>query len=354
MRGFKDITVFPYAYGYTENGRLYVRTQAACVEEITYNNMIGVNLVDFAFLHCDMLESCMIELFGIYSAARQEGREASFIAGALVQKIEPLFGVNTYLALYLTGYIDFLMTGKIDARLYTDISGGDLKRVKEAVAEAQDGLSDTTKSGLIDVFCRSFDRKSAAAEKALKMVCEANQSDGLTPLERYYQLDRDKPSFHKRWSSSFSTQLGEKSMEDHTIVPLTLLLTMDDLLRYEMMLLLMQGSGYKICKNCGKPFIPSGRSDAVYCGRIAPGENKTCKQIGAYRTEKEKVTAVPAWKTYRQAYQRLNKRVEMGYMEEDAFAEWTKAATEKRDLCLSGKLPYKDFAVWIDSTSRQR
>ena len=137
MRVSKDITAFPYAYGYTENGRLYVRTHATCVEEITYNNIIGVNLVDFAFLNYDILKGCMIELFAIFFAAEKEGREASFIASALVQKIEPLFGVNTYLALYLTGYIDFLLTGTIDARLYTDISGDDLKRVKEAVVESK-------------------------------------------------------------------------------------------------------------------------------------------------------------------------------------------------------------------------
>lgn len=354
MDQYEVMTITPYAYGYTENGDLYIRTHTDWVSEVTYHNTIGANLVDFAFLNKDMLEGCMSQLFGIYLAAKQEGRDPPSIAAALYQKMEQLFGVNTYIALYLADYIDFLLSGNINKRLYTEFYGDDLKRVQEAAEEAKVSLSDATKFSLIAVFSRSFGRKIEQTEKALKMVWETKQTDGSTPLERYYQLDTDNLSFHEDWNSIFTTMLGEKDSEDHTIVTLTILMTMDDLLRYEMVQFLTQGSGYKFCKNCGKPFIPSGRSDAVYCGRIVPGERKTCKQIGAYRAEKEKVNAIPAWKIYRQAYQRLNKRVEMGYMDETAFAEWTREATERRNLCLGEKMSYKDFADWINSTSRQR
>lgn len=45
------------------------------------------------------------------------------------------------------------------------------------------------------------------------------------------------------------------------------------------------------CANCGKIFIPEGRSDTIYCSRPAPqNKDKTCKDIGAQiaRANKEK------------------------------------------------------------------
>ncbi len=38
---------------------------------------------------------------------------------------------------------------------------------------------------------------------------------------------------------------------------------------------------FKICRNCGRYFIPSKRRDAIYCDAPAPQNlNKTCKEIG--------------------------------------------------------------------------
>ena len=57
------------------------------------------------------------------------------------------------------------------------------------------------------------------------------------------------------------------------MVPLTELAAIDDLIRYELFLLLTQGKGYKICKNCGRPFIPFGRSDILCCDDVIIGAN---------------------------------------------------------------------------------
>ena len=121
-----------------------------------------------------------------------------------------------------------------------------------------------------------------------------------------------------------------------------------------MVQLLVEGVGYKFCKNCGMPFIPSGRSDALYCDRVMAGQEKPCNKIGANLAAKKKVNSNPALKIYRQAYQRMNKRMEQGYLEREAYDSWVKAAGEKRDQCLAGELSYKEFADWIDKTSRQR
>jgi len=50
----------------------------------------------------------------------------------------------------------------------------------------------------------------------------------------------------------------------------------------------------------------------------------------------------------------MNKHIEQGFLERERFDAWTKAATEKRDQCVAGELSYKEFAGWIDATSRQK
>ena len=57
---------------------------------------------------------------------------------------------------------------------------------------------------------------------------------------------------------------------------------------------------------------------------------------------------------YRQAYERLYKQVEMGYMEQSDFTAWDTVAREKRDACHAGDFPFDEFEKWIDETSRQR
>ncbi len=102
------------------------------------------------------------------------------------------------------------------------------------------------------------------------------------------------------------------------------------------------------------PFIPVGRVDSLYCNRIMPGWTKPCNKIGANLAAKKKVNSNPALKIYRQAYQRMNKRMEQGYLEREAYDSWVTEAAEKRDQCLAGELSYKEFADWIDATSRRR
>jgi hypothetical protein len=85
-----------------------------------------------------------------------------------------------------------------------------------------------------------------------------------------------------------------------------------------------------------------------------PGQEKPCSQIGANHVAAEKRKMHPELRIYRQAYERLYKRVEMGYMEQSDFSEWDTQARIKRDACHAGELRIGEFEKWIDDTSRQR
>ncbi len=84
------------------------------------------------------------------------------------------------------------------------------------------------------------------------------------------------------------------------------------------------------------------------------GADKPCSEIGAYLADVKKVASDPVLSAYRKAYQRLHKRVELGYLEDDEFARWKDEAAQKRDQCLAGKIPKKEFLSWINCTRRQR
>ena len=100
-------------------------------------------------------------------------------------------------------------------------------------------------------------------------------------------------------------------------------------------------------------FVPSGRADTLYCNFVADGEEYSCRKIGANRQAKEKVAKDPVLQEHRRAYQRLNKRKELGYMEEAVFDVWSEEATTRRKQYVAGKLTAEAFKAWLDETSYQ-
>ena len=354
MRRTKSNRPEPLAKAFTKDNQIYFRLQTALMEDVSYNSVIGRNLVNFAFLDQDLLERCMLEFFAVYVQRRDRGVHPDSIEEELVERSRRLFVRNSYLSIYLLGYVQFLMDEEIDPRIFSGITGDDKSLLNLIQREKPDGIPDALKSGMISVLIRSYESKRRRSEKALKIVWEASQGDTRTPVERYCKLEQEDSFFRKHWHSTFMTTLGVWDAEMGKSVRFTVLETIDDMLRYEMVQLLIEGVGYKFCKNCGMPFIPSGRSDALYCDRVMTGQEKPCNKIGANLAAKKKVNSNPALKIYRQAYQRMNKRMEQGYLEREEYDAWVKAAAEKRDRCVVGELPYKEFAGWIDGTSRQR
>jgi len=59
----------------------------------------------------------------------------------------------------------------------------------------------------------------------------------------------------------------------------------------------------KKCRNCGLYFIPENRIDTLYCNNQYMNTNKTCKDIGAMKTYKNKIDMDPIYSTYNKTYQ---------------------------------------------------
>jgi len=93
------------------------------------------------------------------------------------------------------------------------------------------------------------------------------------------------------------------------------------------------------CRNCGKYFLAVGGYDTIYCSNIAPGEKKkTCRQVGAHRTEKIKNDSSPVQKEYKRAYNRLKARKQRGTLSVEEWNRKVAQAQELRDKAAEGKM----------------
>ena len=353
MGNHREKKLGPLAFGYTEIGITHMKMQWKLLLQVDYSNVIGMNLVNFAFTNEVALAEVMTQMYALYLEAKRHKDENAFIAMVLIEQYMPLLEQNYYVSVYLMWYIEFLLQGEVDPRVFTKIVGIDKELFQLLVVQDDPEAVEILKYKLIPSICRCYEAKKGLVEVTLKAVWEEHQTDGLEPLERYYKYEQEEPFFRKHWNSAFTVKLGKRDEKTGDVIQLTELGTVDDMLRYDMLQLLTKGN-YKICKNCGMPFIPVGRADSLYCNRIMPGWTKPCNKIGANLAAKKKVNSNPALKIYRQAYQRMNKRMEQGYLEREAYDSWVTEAAEKRDQCLAGELSYKKFADWIDATSRRR
>ena len=345
----KKKKALPLAYGYAENGLLHTELHWAQMDEACFGKTIGADLVNFAYIDDGSLYAAMFDSQDLCRSMMEKQASVGDIAQAVLEKYEPVLRINLYFSVYLMSFLDFLFDGTIDERVFPGASSAE-RRLRKAAKDVQNADF----MNVVDLIFEAYQSKRKLAESALRAIYEDKTDESLTPVERYYRREQKGPLFQKQLHATFTVKLGRRGTGDHTVTQLTVLDTVDDLLRYELFLLATQGKGYKYCKNCGKPFIPSGRSDTIYCDRVMSGADKPCNEIGAYLTDVKKVASDPVLSAYRKAYQRLHKRVELGYMEDGEFTRWKDEAVQKRDRCMVGDLSAEEFIAWVDATSRRR
>lgn len=113
---------------------------------------------------------------------------------------------------------------------------------------------------------------------------------------------------------------------------------------------LMKGSqkGYvpRRCLNCGRRFLQSPGVSYSYCDNIAPGEpERTCRDVGAFTSFREKVQENEIWMIHQRAYKKYYARVLKKKMTKPEFEEWDRTAEQIRNAalpryeCANGEAP---------------
>lgn len=95
---------------------------------------------------------------------------------------------------------------------------------------------------------------------------------------------------------------------------------------------ILRGNAPRKCRLCGNWFFHEQGDRAIYCERIAPGEEvKTCREVGARVTFESKLQSEEPWKVYKRAYKKYYARVMKGNMSREDFEAWAEQAAEERD-----------------------
>ena len=102
----------------------------------------------------------------------------------------------------------------------------------------------------------------------------------------------------------------------------------------------------KKCQNCGMYFIPSAKTDEVYCDY--PKENlKSCRDLGAFQSYTQRLKDNKAMGEYRKKYQKLFMQVKKNKELSAEFETWKKQAKDKINDMKKGKLTENEVYNWI-------
>lgn len=86
---------------------------------------------------------------------------------------------------------------------------------------------------------------------------------------------------------------------------------------------------------CGRWFLHEQGDRAMYCERIAPGEeSKTCREAGARAVFEKKIQDEDTWKIYKRAYKKYYARFMKGNMSESELKAWAVQAAADRDATI--------------------
>ena len=167
----------------------------------------------------------------------------------------------------------------------------------------------------------------------------------------YYKvvLDHDYIQAYRFYSQTRMTMLSV----DDKIYPVEdcLLLGFEDCLFFELHKLVLLAGYIKICKNCGKFFIPK-RSNVDYCHRIYTDDGRTCSDVGYTQTFAKSVKNDDVLQAYTRAYKahyaRMTKpRKKAPNMTREAFETWYEEAKRKLELVRSGQLDAESYKAWL-------
>ncbi len=128
-----------------------------------------------------------------------------------------------------------------------------------------------------------------------------------------------------------------------------------DFLYVELGKAILRGNAPRQCRLCGRWFLHEQGGRAMYCERVAPGEeDKTCREAGARAVFEKKIQDEDTWKIYKRAYKKYYARVMKGNMNREDFDTWVEQAAADRDAVIEQIKPGIDAALKAQIIERLR
>ena len=193
-------------------------------------------------------------------------------------------------------------------------------------------------------------------QELIKAVTYIYNLDNIKSLDKYTYYENDfiiRDSYSRKYKD-----IGNNSEYDllNTLKDTNKVLAMSDTHKsndlssicYAILEELSKTPNYPIkkCQNCGMYFIPSAKTDEVYCDY--PKENsKSCRDLGAFQSYTQRLKDNKAMGEYRKKYQKLFMQVKKNKELSAEFETWKKQAKEKINDMKKGKLTEDEVYKWI-------
>lgn len=114
---------------------------------------------------------------------------------------------------------------------------------------------------------------------------------------------------------------------------------------------------FRVCKNCGRLFVPAHRSDTSYCDRRSPQNGlMTCKEYGTKRLWYEKLKTDEVKKMYRNIYaqkQMLCRRNPDIENYQSDFENYKRCSKQWKADVKNGVKSEKEFLAWLKSVKKR-
>ena len=184
--------------------------------------------------------------------------------------------------------------------------------------------------GLDGIFAgKPFEKKKGQRKTSLAQQIEKK---GLEPFVSGVSLGADSKVDAPKVNAQFcirgtgrEAEVVEKMYFDRLL----------DFVYVEFMKGLQKGFVPKRCANCGRWFLQTPGATFAYCAGPAPEDpGKTCREIGAASSFKDKVANNEVWQVQQRAYKKYYARTMRKDMTKAEFEAWTRDAEQKRDAAL--------------------
>lgn len=112
----------------------------------------------------------------------------------------------------------------------------------------------------------------------------------------------------------------------------------------------IENTAIKKCKNCGKFFAPYNRVDELYCSNIYEND-KTCKEIGPFKTKQKLMQENDDLRIYRNVYQKLllrTRRNPDNTQYEEEFIAFKKNNTKLKEQINNGEISQEEYVNWLN------
>ena len=103
----------------------------------------------------------------------------------------------------------------------------------------------------------------------------------------------------------------------------------------------------RVCKNCLRYFVVTGKASTEYCGRICDSKGRTCREMGAINTWTQRKQGDEVFKEYRREYKKRFARINAGKLTKSAFYAWSEEARRRKDDCDSSVISPEEFSRWL-------